>query len=151
SDGTLSSDPATVTVTVADTAPPVTTATLTPGLRNGWYASPALTLSATDGLGSGVASTQYALDGGAWTTYTGPVSGFTTGNHFVQYRSTDAAGNAEAVKLLAFKVDAGAPSVNVTRPAEGQVFPLDKAVASAFRCVDRESGIDTCTGSDPDT
>ena len=42
---------------IVDHTPPVTTATLTPGIRNGWYASPTLTLTATDGpSGSGVAA-----------------------------------------------------------------------------------------------
>ena len=36
-----------------DTTAPVTTATLTPGIHNGWYASPTLTLTVNDGNGSG--------------------------------------------------------------------------------------------------
>ena len=71
---------------------PTTTATLTPGIHNGWYASPTLTLTGDDGAGSGdrphraTRSTATATG----TTYTGPLTpGFTTGNHFVQYRATD--------------------------------------------------------------
>ena len=75
---------------------------------NGWYASPTLTLTGDDGAGgSGIAHIDYSLDGGASTTYSGPISGFTTGNHFVQYHATDNAGHVEATKLIAFKVDAG--------------------------------------------
>src|SRR4051794_39148127 len=134
-----------VTLTVNDITAPVTTATLSPAIRNGWYASPTLTLTGADP--SGIAHTDYSLDGGPWTAYTGPLSGFTTGNHFVQYRSTDTAGNVEVVRLIAFRADAEKPSVTVTRPDEGQVFPLDKVVTAAFKCVDRESGMDTCVGT----
>ena len=125
---------------------PVTTASLSPAIHNGWYASPTLTLTGSDGH-SGIAHTDYALDGGTWHTYSGPISGFTTGNHFVQYASTDNAGRLEAVKLIAFKVDAVKPSVTITRPAEGDSFPLDKVVTAAFKCADKESGMDTCVGT----
>jgi hypothetical protein len=142
-----------------DANPPVTTAVLTPGIRNGWYASPTLTFSVADGQGSGDITdpcpphvlcgfaTQYSLDGGAWKDYTGPISGFSTGNHFVQFKTTDDAGNAESTKLFAFKVDAEAPTVNLTRPPDGAVYPLDKVVKAAFKCTDRQSGMDTCVGT----
>jgi len=135
-----------ITVKV-DQNDPVTTGTLTPGIRNGWYASPTLTLPATAGAGSGVAHTDYSLDGGPWTTYSSALSGFSTGNHFAQYRSTDNAGRVEATKLIAFKVDAGKPSVNITAPADGATIPLDKATPAKFKCTDNESGMDTCVGT----
>jgi X-Pro dipeptidyl-peptidase len=132
----------------ADLADPVTAAALSPAIHNGWYASPTLTLTADDGpTGSGIAHTDYSLDGGAWQAYSGPVSGFSTGNHFVQYRSTDVAGRQEAVKLIAFKADSVKPTVTVTTPADGASYPLDKAVATKFKCTDNESGIDTCAAS----
>ncbi len=63
----------TVTVKV-DKAAPVTTATSTPAPgADGWISGVAkITLAATD-AGSGVASTQYAIDGGDWVTYSGAV------------------------------------------------------------------------------
>ena len=126
---------------------PVTTATLTPGIRNGWYASPTLTLSATSG-GTGIAKIEYSLDGApGWTTYTGPISGFTTGNHFVQYRATDNVGRVEDTKLLAFKVDAEKPTVNVSAPTTTADYKKDKVVEAKYKCTDRESGIDSCVGT----
>ncbi len=101
---------------------PVTTATLTPGIHNGWYASPTLTLTGTDGH-SGIAHTDYALDGGVWKTYTGPISGFSTGNHFVQFASTDNAGRLEATKLIAFKVDARQAEREHHDPLGGRQLP----------------------------
>ncbi|HZS24217.1 MAG TPA: PxKF domain-containing protein [Gaiellaceae bacterium] len=140
---------ATATVKVDQTSP-TTTATLSPAIRNGWYASPTLTLTGADGSGSGVDHIDYSLDGGASHVYSGPISGFSTGNHFVQYHATDVAGNVEATKLIAFKVDAAAPTVNVTRPTDGDSFPLGKVVTAAYKCSDKDSGIDTCTGTVPD-
>ena len=56
---------------------------------------------------SGVASTQYSVDGGAWVAGTSvhlalPIrhrrAGLAPGTHTVQYRSTDSAGNLETIK-----------------------------------------------------
>ena len=62
-----------------DETAPVTTATLDPAApdgENGWYVSPvSVALDAVD-EGSGVAGTEYRLDGGAWTAYSAP---FTVG------------------------------------------------------------------------
>jgi len=141
----------TITVKV-DLNAPTTTATLTPAIRNGWYASPTLTLSGDDGQGSGVARIDYSRDGGVWQEYSGPISGFSTGNHFVQYRATDNAGRVEAVKLIAFKVDAEPPTVNIPRPEEGAVFKLNKPVIANYKCADKGkgSGLDSCVGDVPD-
>jgi hypothetical protein len=137
---------------ITDSVAPVTTATLTPGIQNGWYASPTLTLSADDGAGgSGVASITYSLDGGSSTTYSGPISGFSTGNHFVQYHATDVAGNVEATKLIAFKVDSGIPTVNITRPKNGSDFKQGQVVKANFKCTDPKggSGLASCVGDVP--
>src|SRR6185369_8980533 len=98
---------------------PVTTATLTPGLHNGWYASPTLTLTGDDGAGSGVS----------------------TGNHFVQYHATDNAGRLEATKLVAFKVDAEPPTVKITRPVEGAVFKQHKVVKANYKCAEQNKKV----------
>jgi hypothetical protein len=138
----------TLTVKV-DLNAPVTTATLTPAIHNGWYASPTLTLTGDDGNGSGIDHISYSLDGGPLTTYSAPISGFTTGNHFVQYRATDNAGRVEATKLIAFKVDAVPPTVTIARPKEGTDFKQGKIVLASFKCADKQSGIDTCVGTVP--
>jgi len=132
---------------------PVTTATLTPGLHNGWYASPTLTLTGDDGAGSGISRIDYSLDGAASQQYSGPLAGFSTGNHFVQYHATDNAGRVEATKLVAFKVDAEPPTVKITRPVEGAVFKQHKVVKANYKCAEQNkkvgSGIDTCVGTVP--
>jgi len=140
----------TITVKI-DLNAPTTTATLTPAIHNGWYASPTFTLSADDGAGSGVARIDYALDGGPFQIYSAPISGFSTGNHFVQYRSTDNAGRVEATKLIAFKVDAEPPTVTIARPKEGASFKQHKVVLANYKCADKGkgSGLDTCVGDVP--
>jgi Peptidase family M1 domain/Chitobiase/beta-hexosaminidase C-terminal domain len=140
--------PSSLTVKL-DLNAPVTTATLTPGIHNGWYASPTLTLAGDDGAGSGIDHISYSRDGGLFQTYAGPLSGFTTGNHFVQYRSTDNAGRLEAVKLIAFKVDADKPTVNIARPKAGADFKLGQVVTANYKCADKNkgSGMDTCVGT----
>jgi len=72
---------------------------------NGWYVSPVMvTLSASDAT-SGIAST--TLEG---STYTGPRTYSGNGTFTYQYRSTDNAGNAEALKSLSLKIDTVAPA-----------------------------------------
>ncbi|MEU8164775.1 OmpL47-type beta-barrel domain-containing protein [Micromonospora parva] len=89
----------------ADTTPPTVTATVT-GDRNddGAYVGGAtVTVTATD-ADSGVASVEYALDTGAWTAYSAPVTVRATGAHTVRFRATDTAGNAAAEQSTTFTV-----------------------------------------------
>ena len=79
---------------------------------SGWYLNtPTVSLSATDNVA--VASTQYRSGGSAWTDYTAPVS-VPDGVQNFEYRSTDKAGNVEAAKSLALKVDTVLPEVSAT-------------------------------------
>jgi hypothetical protein len=65
-----------------------------------------LVLTPTD-LSSGVASTEYRIDGGTWTSGTSATlvralrhkrAGLPAGAHLVEYRSTDNAGNLETIR-----------------------------------------------------
>jgi hypothetical protein len=101
-----------------DATPPVTLGGVSPVAPDGqdeWYVTPVtVTLDADDNGASGVASTRYSLDGGAWSDYTAPFVVPTDGPHVVQYAATDVAGNVEATKSLAFKIDATAPQSRVS-------------------------------------
>ena len=134
-----------------DLNPPTSSATLTPSIHNGWYASPSLTLTGDDGAGSGIDHISYKIDGEAsWHTYSGPLSGFSTGNHFVQFQATDVAGRVEpSVNLIAFKVDADKPTVKITRPKAGADYKLGQVVKANYKCADKAkgSGLDTCVGT----
>ncbi len=103
----------TVSSFMVDTTAPTTSDELTGTTYNGngWYASAVtVKLVPTDGTGSGVASTQYKVDSGDWTTYAGtfPVSG--DGPHAVQFYSTDSLGNVESTNTQNFKIDSTPPA-----------------------------------------
>jgi uncharacterized cupredoxin-like copper-binding protein len=102
-----------------DTVPPTVTATIT-GTQDtsGNYVDQAtVNLAATDNAGgSGVASTEYKLDSGAWTPYTAPVAVSAIGAHTVAYRATDVAGNVSAEGSKAFTVVEGGGGEDTTPP-----------------------------------
>jgi len=86
------------------TAPTVTAAVSGEQDADGNYLGTArVTVTATD-AGSGVASVEYQVDGGAWTAYTVPIAVATNGAHTVAYRAADAAGNVSAVGTVTFTV-----------------------------------------------
>lgn len=89
-----------------DKSPPVTTIS---GLTGGWTnALDRVTFASTDAA-SGVASTQWSTDAGVhWSS--GPLAGtFPEGAIPVQFRSTDFAGNVEAVKTATISYDLSRP------------------------------------------
>lgn len=78
----------------------------------GWINAPpaTLTLEASDPFGgSGVASIEYRVDGGNWTTYAGPIDFAVDGEYAVDHRARDLAGNVEAERTVAVSLDATAP------------------------------------------
>ena len=96
-----------------DLTKPVTTATTGSYVPGTWTNQPVtVTLAATDNL-SGVALTQYNVDGGAWTTYTigTPFTVSAEGANTVEYRSTDVARNVESAHSLSIEI---APTVALT-------------------------------------
>jgi hypothetical protein len=97
-----------------DDAPPTTTHSLDPSSPdgdNGWYMSPVeVTLSADDGIGLGVESTEYRIDGAPYQPYTAPFEVSDPGIHTISYRSTDAGTNVESPNTVSFKIDAAAPA-----------------------------------------
>ena len=100
-----------------DVAAPDTEATLDPPTpASGWHAGPVkVTLTADDGAdGVGVDTTEYRIDGGAWTPYTAPFTVAADGHHTVAYRSTDANGNAEEAEFVTLRVDATAPKTTAS-------------------------------------
>jgi predicted extracellular nuclease len=90
-----------------DSAPPVTTATVS-GATNPlcpadcYAGSATVTLSASDA--TGVASTQYSINGGALQNYTGPFVITADGTSTVSFFSTDTLGNVEPAQQVTVKV-----------------------------------------------
>jgi peptidoglycan/xylan/chitin deacetylase (PgdA/CDA1 family) len=104
------------------TAPVTTIACNAAACSTGWYrAGVTLTLTGSDTGGSGLSSTHYTVDGSAPSLssplYTGPFSIAQT--RTVRYASWDRAGNKEAGKSQAVRIDAAAPNVSVTAPVNG--------------------------------
>lgn len=98
-----------------DAEEPATTAAVTPGTPlggDGWFdTAVTVTLRASDGAGSGVAGTEYRGPGApAWTPYSAPIRLESAAVHTLEFRSTDVAGNTEAPRSVALKVDATAPT-----------------------------------------
>ena len=87
-----------------DATAPVTTSSADSAWHTG---AVTVTLTPSDAQ-SGVASTRFRLDGGAWQTGTSlSVSG--NGVHTIQYYAVDKAGNTEVTKSAQVKIDAAAP------------------------------------------
>ena len=94
---------------VIDFTPPKTVRAVNGTAMAGWYATPVtVTLTAWDNV-TGVNQTLYRLDGGEWTVYHGPIAIDTEGDHLLEYRSVDMAGNYEESIPLDVPIDLGAP------------------------------------------
>ncbi len=121
SDGLPLSTPSTFTVTT-DLAAPTTTASF-PSIAT---AAPPVTLTASDGAGSGVAETTYEiLDAGGTpgptTTYSAGAKPVLGNGERLRYRSRDRAGNIEAEKTTAAaKIDSAPPTTTDDVPATWQ-------------------------------
>jgi hypothetical protein len=102
-----------------DTTPPVTSVFLTGtqfSVGGNTYISSSTTVgfSAQDETGgSGVAFTEYRLDGGSFVEYSSPFT-LSEGVRMVEYRSRDNAGNMESLRQATFRVDATRPQSSLT-------------------------------------
>lgn len=98
-----------------DTTPPATTASVWPPPNSaGWNRVPvSVTLTAVDDI-SGVARTEYDVDGKAPTRYGTPIAISDEGNHEVGYRSIDHSQNIEARHQLPVLLDLTAPEVVIS-------------------------------------
>jgi hypothetical protein len=102
-----------------------------------------LRLTAADGM-SGVAATQYRVDGGSTQDGT-QVSLSDEGVHALEYWSVDRAGNAEAHKTVSVRIDKSSPTITHTfAPAANTHGWFKSAVTVTFSCEDSLSGIESC-------
>ncbi|CAH1225620.1 hypothetical protein PAECIP111891_05838 [Paenibacillus allorhizoplanae] len=129
-----------------DQAAPITTSVLSPAQPDGpneWYVHPVtLTLSASDAT-SGVTSTVYSENGGAtWQPYLTPIVINTDGIHAISYRSTDQAGNEEAVQTVSVQLDMSAPVITVSTPSANQALSASEVLIPQFTLTDSLSGVD---------
>lgn len=100
------------------------------------------TLAGSDDF-SGVANTEYRIDGGAWTPYS-PFRLTTAGESTVYYRSVDNAGNPEQEKSLKVYLDKDAPTTTITASdplAPGAVNTVSPKTAFTLSATDTGTGI----------
>ncbi|MGX1703546.1 OmpL47-type beta-barrel domain-containing protein [Microbacterium sp. NPDC055357] len=97
-----------------DTTPPSTTASVSPPPNGaGWNRTPvAVQLTATDDI-SGVARTEYRVDGVGPMTYSSPIALPSEGRHRVSFNSIDRSQNVEPEQRFAVDIDLTAPEVDI--------------------------------------
>ncbi|MFC4065918.1 cupredoxin domain-containing protein [Actinoplanes subglobosus] len=105
-----------------DTTAPTVTATVA-GSRNaqGDYLGSATVTVAANDAGSGVRGVEYQINDTSWQPYAAPVPITTIGDHSVQFRATDNAGNTSQPGSVAFRVVAGQPQDTTPPVVSGQV------------------------------
>jgi Pro-kumamolisin, activation domain/Subtilase family len=111
-----------------DTIPPISTASLA-GAQNGIN----VTLLASDNA-SGVASTNYQLDGGTWQPYTGTFLVTANGNHTVAFYSVDLAGNVEGDEYETFSIAPNYYLLSVSVVGDGSVTSSDGYISCPGVC-----------------
>jgi hypothetical protein len=140
-----------VTIVTPDTTPPVVTAAVAGDKDpNGNYRNKAtVTITATDEGGTGVKTTEYSLDGGAWTTYTTPVEVTAAGAHTIRHRATDNSNNTSPEGSTSFTVvtdpvDTTAPTVDalITGTKDPQGNYVESALVT-INATDTQSGVKT--------
>jgi hypothetical protein len=110
---------ATTTGIQVDTTPPTLSLALSGTLgKNAWYVSDVIVTASVSDATSGVALTEYSVDGGTWESGTS-ITVSADGPHTVRFRVTDQAGNQSADSRT-FKIDQ-------TRPLSAFVSPPEES------------------------
>jgi hypothetical protein len=127
-----------------DKTAPNTTATAPANWNN---TDVTVSLNPSDAL-SGIAATNYTLDGGTQQSGTS-VAISAEGIHTLQFWSVDKAGNAETAKSVQVKIDKTPPTINHTQsPAANANGWNNTNVTVTFSCADSSgSGIANCTAA----
>ena len=125
-----------------------TVGAVTVGNGGAWQQSTEVSITglltqADDGQGSGVASVDYALNGGAWTTTTSDTLDltFTEGTHSLTLRATDRVGNTGANSTVTVRVDQTAP-IGLSWSVDELTTSRVGAANVSFNAEDADSGID---------
>jgi uncharacterized delta-60 repeat protein len=108
-----------------------------PAGANGWYRTAQVRITTPPTV-----TVDVQVDGAAPARYAGPFPITGDGIHTVSY--TTSTGDDG---VLYVPVDATAPSASITSPTAGATFVQGQAVAAAYACVDKGSGVASCTGT----
>ncbi|GEM_PF-1619076 len=107
---------------------------------SGWTGSATITVAPGTDSGSGVEKTEYRIDEGQWTTYSSQFSYSVDGDHMIEARTLDNAGNSTSSGTKAIKIDGTdptAPSISVD-PA---VWTSGSALITVVPGTDSGSGV----------
>ena len=132
---------------VVDNQAPTTTASFSPAEQGGFYRNPTITLTAVDNGDAGIEKTEYSLDGGPLTLYTGPFQVTGDGDHTLSFFSTDRRrerGGAELGRRSRWT--APKPAITITKPANGASYLLGSVQNADYSCSDALSGVASCVG-----
>ncbi len=146
---------------LVDSVAPTTVGSLTgPQGTNGWFVGPTqFNLSATDDY-SGVASTWWSVNDGAFQAWPGVAQSFTAdGKYKLAYYSIDNAGNVEAVQHLQLNLDQTPPQTTAKvggTPGTNGWWKAGSPATLTLRATDNLSGVaqtlyqvrDAATGAD---
>jgi len=110
------------------------------------YSDVTVTLSATD-VDSGLARTEYSLDGITWNTYSQPFTISDEGISAVYYRSVDNAGNVELAKQAEVKIDRNMPFIYIGVPGNGFEYKLNQLILAQWITNDYISSIFSASGT----
>ncbi|APU14590.1 OmpL47-type beta-barrel domain-containing protein [Actinoalloteichus fjordicus] len=130
-----------------DTTAPTTEATFPDSSDGGWHDGEVTVALAGTDEGSGVARTEWSLDGGDWTAYEEPVSVSGEGPHSLLYRTVDVAGNVEDEKAATILIDPTAPTLVVAGVADGRVYGDATDLVLHWQAEDNTSGLDSVIGT----
>ncbi|MGH9660612.1 MAG: OmpL47-type beta-barrel domain-containing protein, partial [Bryobacteraceae bacterium] len=115
----------------------------TPGSSGYFVSNIQVSVPASDS-GSGLSSLECSVDNGAWTTNKGPVS-FADGQHTLQCRAYDNAGNVTITPVQTYQVDTTAPMIdlpaawNLGETIEYEVTDSGSRVASTCVVIEDEA------------
>jgi hypothetical protein len=101
------------TIRLDSTPPTLSVSPAMPDGANNWYVSPAVLTAAASDVTSGLASTQYQVDGGAWQNGAS-ISEGADGTQTIVFRATDNAGNNTSAAPVSVSVDRTPPFPDAT-------------------------------------
>jgi len=134
---------AVVGLTIAlDATAPAIQVQVTGASDNGWYRAPVnVAISSMDAM-DGECAVTYKVDGGTWTTYVGEVTVEGDGDHTLEYRSTDLAGNT-VYGSVEMAIDTLAPQSAHTLSGElGEGGRYVGPVTASLTATDQGSGVE---------
>src|SRR5581483_1856530 len=133
-----------------DSTAPTTQSSIASGasqINAPWYVStaPQVILSCSDSE-SGCSQTQYSLNGGSWTTYSGQFSVTAQGTNTILYKSKDHIGNWESQKSMTVQWDNVAPVTTLSLSGTlGSNSWYTSSVTATLSASDATSGVKTIT------